>query len=533
MRLSGILAGVTLWANSLAPTVAGLAPRADTFKNPIIYSDFPDNDVFLGPDNYYYFSASNFHYSPGAPILRSKDLLNWDLIGHSIPRLTFGDGYDLPAGQRSYRGGTWASSLRYRESNGLWYWIGCTNFWISWVFTASSPEGPWTNKGNFGGDNCYYDNGILIDDDDTMYVVYGSNNVRVAQLAKDGFSQVKAQSVLNHTDIGVDGLEGNRMYKINGLYYILNDNPGGSQTWIWKSKSPWGPYESKILADKVTPPISGGNSPHQGSLIKTPKGDWYFMSFTWAYPAGRLPVLAPIRWGSDGFPILVKGDNGGWGSSYPVPIPGSTGVTKNWTRTDKFAGTSLGPSWEWNHNPDVNSFTVNNGLTLRTASVTNDIYQARNTLTHRTHGDHPVGTVKIDFSKMKDGDRAGLSAFRDQSAYIGIHLTDGKFNLAAKHGMIIDEWSGETKSLGEVKATADVPSGKTVVWLKAQLDTNPTGTGNTIFSYSWDGSKYETLGPNYKLYNGWAFFIAYRFGIFNYAETALGGSIKVESFTAA
>ncbi|KAM0247134.1 hypothetical protein ACHAP5_004213 [Fusarium lateritium] len=532
MRVSSLLCGVAFWVASLAPAIAEPLPRADTFKNPIIYSDFPDNDVFLGPDNNYYFSASNFHFSPGAPILRSKDLLNWDLIGHSIPRLTFGDGYDLPDGQRNYRGGTWASSLRYRKSNGQWYWIGCVNFWNTWVFTADKPEGPWTNRGNFGNENCYYDNGILIDDDDTMYVVYGSGDVRVSQLSKDGYSQVKTQAVLSNKDIGVEDLEGNRMYKINGLYYILNDSPSNAQTWIWKSKSPWGPYESKILVDKATPPISGGNSPHQGSLIKTPSGDWYFMSFTWAYPAGRLPVLAPIRWGSDGFPTLVKGDNGGWGSSYPT-LPGTNGVTKNWTRTDKFAGTSLAPSWEWNHNPDTNSFTVNNGLTLRTASVTKDIYQARNTLSHRTHGDHPVGTVKINFANMKDGDRAGLSAFRDQSAYIGIHRTDGKFTLATKHGMVLDEWNGETKQLGEVKATAAVPSGKTSVWLRIQMDTNPAGTGNTVFSYSWDGSKYETLGPNFKLYNGWAFFIAYRFGIFNYAETALGGSIKVESFTAA
>src|SRR5690348_1477903 len=66
------------------------------FSNPVIYSDFPDNDVFLGPDGDYYFSASNFHYSPGAPILMSKDLVNWDIIGHSLPRLNFGANYDLP-----------------------------------------------------------------------------------------------------------------------------------------------------------------------------------------------------------------------------------------------------------------------------------------------------------------------------------------------------------------------------------------------------------------------------------------------------
>ncbi|KAL2879738.1 hypothetical protein SGCOL_004780 [Colletotrichum sp. CLE4] len=106
--------------------------RDETFQNPVLYEDYPDNDISVGPDGAFYFSASNFHYSPGAPILRSLDLVNWEPVGHSIPRLNFGDAYDLPpGGPRAYRGGTWASTLRYRESNGLWYWIGCTNFWIT------------------------------------------------------------------------------------------------------------------------------------------------------------------------------------------------------------------------------------------------------------------------------------------------------------------------------------------------------------------------------------------------------------------
>uniref|UniRef100_A0A8H7K124 Beta-xylosidase C-terminal Concanavalin A-like domain-containing protein n=1 Tax=Bionectria ochroleuca TaxID=29856 RepID=A0A8H7K124_BIOOC len=510
---------------------------ANQFSNPVIYSDFPDNDVFLGPDGAYYFSASNFHYSPGAPILKSDDLVNWDVIGHSIPRLTFGDNYDLPANGsgkgNEYRGGTWASSLRYRESNGLWYWIGCTNFWVTWVFTATSPEGPWTNRGAMSWEGvCMYDNGILIDDDDTMYVVFGSNNVRVAQLNPEGTTYTQIQSVFNHTDVGAEGLEGNRMYKINGTYYVLNDQPGGT-TYIWKSESPWGPYESKILVQNISPLINGGSSPHQGSLIKTKGGEWYYMSFTWAYPAGRLPVLAPIRWGDDGFPIFVEGSNGGWGESYPLP-DGSSEPTKNWDRVDTFAGSSLHPSWEWNHNPDVNSYLVNDGLTLKTASVTDDIYFARNTLTHRTHGEFPVGTVLINYSNMLPGDRAGFAAFRDQTSYIGIHRTGNDYSLVAVHGIITDEWgSGVTQSLGEVKQTLSIPAGQTRVWLRMELDTRPDGTRDCVFLYSFDGEDFVVFGPTYTLYSGWAWFLAYRFGIFNFATEALGGSIKVESFVAA
>ncbi|POS73232.1 glycosyl hydrolase family 43 protein [Diaporthe helianthi] len=481
--------------------------RAETFQNPVLYEDYPDNDVSVGPDGAFYFSASNFHYSPGAPILRSLDLVNWEPIGHSIPRLNFGDGYDLPAGgPRAYRGGTWASSLRYRESNGLWYWIGCVNFWVTWVFTAESVEGPWANRANFGNQNCFYDNGLLIDDDDTMYVVYGSGQVNVSQLSTDGFSVVKSQNVIQASDVPTESLEGNRMYKINGTYYILNDQPG-STTYIWKSSSPWGPYEPKILVQNIDSPVPGGNPPHQGSLIKTADGNWYYMSFTWAYPAGRIPVLAPVTWGADGYPELVKGSNGGWGTSYPSPLP--TQSLYNWTRTYNFEGTALPPT------------------------VTEDIYSARNTLTHRIHGDFPKGTVEIDFSNAADGDRFGLAAFRDQTAYVGIHCDGSVYTLKAVQNITLDEWSGTTTGAGQEVASAPVPEGATKVWFRVELDARASGTRAANFFYSFDGVDFTELGPTYELYTGWAFFIAYRFGIFNYATKELGGSIKVESFTAA
>ena len=133
----------------IATAVLALSPRQDadqgTFDNPVIYGDFADNDVSVGPDGAYYFSASNMHYSPGAPVLKSHDLVNWELIGHSVPTLDFGDGYNLTDGEQAYRGGTWASTMRYRESNGLWYWIGCVNFWYTYVYTAEDPAGPWVS----------------------------------------------------------------------------------------------------------------------------------------------------------------------------------------------------------------------------------------------------------------------------------------------------------------------------------------------------------------------------------------------------
>ncbi|OAF61649.1 hypothetical protein VC83_01822 [Pseudogymnoascus destructans] len=101
--------------SSLESAVSNTAVRADTFTNPVVYEDFADNDVSKGPDGLFYFSASNMHFFPGAPILRSADLVNCEMIGHSVPTLNFGYNYNLNGGV-AYRGGTWASTMRYRRA---------------------------------------------------------------------------------------------------------------------------------------------------------------------------------------------------------------------------------------------------------------------------------------------------------------------------------------------------------------------------------------------------------------------------------
>lgn len=495
-----------------------------------MYEDFADNDVSMGPDGAYYFSASNMHYSPGAPLLKSWDLVNWELIGHSVPFLDFGDGYNLTNGQREYRGGTWASTMRYRPSNGLWYWIGCANFWYTYVYTAPNPEGPWTKAAQSEGGVCYYDCGLLIDDDDTMYVVYGATDVSIAQLTPNGLGQVRTQRVLGASDIGIDGIEGNRLYKRDGYYYVLNDHPGDT-TYIWRSRNIWGPYTSQVLVRGIESPVPNGGAPHQGSLIRTPDDDWYYMSFTWAYPAGRMPVLAPVTWGSDGFPRLTTSSSGGWGATYPMPLPERS--MASWTGTDTFSGSSLGPDWEWNHNPDPSRYSVSNGLTLRTATVTSDLYSARNTLTHRIHGEFPVGTIHLDFSGMADGDRAGLAAFRDQSAYIGISRSGNSYALSVVHGVTQDPDTWATTSTGQTVAQGPSLAGATQIWLRVSMDARASGNRQATFSYSRDGNSFVDLGPAYSLTTDWRYFMGYRFGIFNFATRALGGSVVVRSFTSA
>lgn len=412
--------------------------------------------------------------------------------------------------------------MRYRKGNKTWYWIGCIDFYNSFIYTASSAAGPWTRSASLYA-RCYYDCGLFIDDDDTMYIGHGSNNVNVTQLNAAGLAEVRTTPMASNP-AGFDGMEGNRLYKRNGTYYILNDSGSGQITWIWRSSSPFGPWTSQVLQQYSGGPVPTGGTPHQGSLVETSLGDWYFVSFTWTFPLGRIPVIAPITWGSDGWPVLGL-VGGKWNVTYPNPLPQVE--MPSWSGTDSFPGTSLGLRWEWNHNPDTNKFAINNGVTLSAATVTDDLYLARNTLTHRPQGPNPVATIVLDTTTLADGDRAGLSAFGILSAYIGVVRIGSTYSIVNRQGMELNTSDWSTISTGTDIASVPITQGK--IWLRGTAD--PLGTKNVSFQYSTDGTTFTSLGSAYTLSDDYSLFMGFRWGIFNFATKGLGGSVKVLSYT--
>ncbi|EAQ88813.1 hypothetical protein CHGG_05432 [Chaetomium globosum CBS 148.51] len=448
--------------------------RATTFNNPVLWEDYPDLDVFRVGSVFYY-SSSTFAYSPGAPVLKSYDLVNWTPVTHSVPTLNFGNQYNLTSGTPgAYVKGIWASTLRYRKSNDKFYWYGCIGFGKTYIWTSSG-----TNAGANDGEvdaskwnweshppinTCYYDSGLLIDDDDTMYVAYGNPNIEVAQLSSDGLSQVRTQRA--YTPPSGTTIEGARMYKAKGAYYILVTRPADAEYVLKSTSGPFGPYTQRTLVSRIKGPLSNAGFSHQGGMVEAPDGTWYYVAFMDAYPGGRIPVVAPLKWTSDGWPELVTDSQGNWGTSYPIPVqtsktvPGSAGL-------DEFKGGKLSHHWEWNHNPDTGKFSLgDSGLVLKTATVTDDLFGARNTLTRRIAGPKSSGTFRLDVSKMQDGDRAGAVLFRDRAGYI-----------------------------------------------------------------AWTGSKtFVKLGSGFKMSNAWNYFTGYRFGVFNFATKAVGGEVTVKSF---
>lgn len=286
-------------------------------------------------------------------------------------------------------------------------------------------------------------------------------------------------------------------------------------------------------------PVEGAGAPHQGGLVSTEDGKWYYMAFIDVYPGGRAPVLAPVEFDAEGWPSVVTDANGGWGVEYAKPVTTSKTVQGVASYVDKFEGDALNPRWEWNHNPDNDAWSLGpDGLTLQTATVCEGLYGAANTLTQRIIGPRSQATFQLDISGMVDGDQAGVAALRQLSAYIGIHKVDGvsKLVYVDEISMVVrdslTDWV--TTSNGYVKAEGPTISGGDL-WLRIKADISPPVAGssawpNATFWFSTDGDNFEQLGPVYELNNEWFFFMGYRFSVFNWAKTRLGGSILVREF---
>ncbi|KAK3296403.1 arabinoxylan hydrolase [Chaetomium fimeti] len=547
-RLNRLLPFCTL----LTGTVSGAAvdttlrPRATEFNNPVLWEDYPDLDVFRVGSVFYY-SSSTFAYSPGAPVLKSYDLVNWTPVTHSVPTLNFGDQYNLTDGTPgAYVKGIWASTLRYRESNDKFYWYGCIGFGKTYIWTSSG-TGAGTNDGEVDPskwqweshppiDSCYYDSGLFIDDDDTMYVAYGNPNIEIAQLSADGLSQVRSQTVF--TPQSGTTIEGARMYKVDGAYYILVTRPADAEYVLKSTSGPLGPYTQRTLVSRINGPLANAGFSHQGGMVDAPDGTWYYVAFMDAYPGGRIPVVAPLAWTDDGWPELVTDDQGNWGKSYPVPVETSKTVPDS-NELEEFKGSELSHHWEWNHNPDTSKWAFaegdQGGLVLQTATVTDDLFGARNTLTRRIAGPKSSGTFRLDVSKMKDGDRAGAVLFRDRAGYIGVWKEGNEARIVVVDDLRLTEGTWTTASTGRTAETGPTVSDTADVWFRIEADITPAfGTNTertTSFAYSVDGGNtFVKLGPALKMTNAWNYFTGYRFGVFNFGTKDLGGEVTVKSF---
>ena len=468
------------------------------YKNPLIAADFPDPDVIRVDDTYYMVSTTMHHF-PGATILKSKDLVNWEYCAQPLIQLSTSDRYQLLNGQNAYAAGMWACSMAYHE--GTFYILINGNDAGGWLLTTTDPEGKWQMKQL---SRSYYDPGMLFDNG-KVYVACGNTEIKVCEL-DENFNFIQEKTVFKATEM----LEGCHFYKKNGYYYIYATYGGwpSGQT-VLRSKEVFGSYEEKMLIEKY---IGGKpNTVHQGALFNTPEGKWWTIMQEDLGALGRMPNLQPVKWVND-WPVV--GNKGIPYVSYTKPVTGMSYPRIAMPTNDIFRSYPLGMQWQWNHHPDNGAWSLferPGWMRLHTSGITERLTQARNMLTQRifAFSDRPSnGTIRMDVRNLHEGDVAGICIFQDPYAMLSVQVKDGKKQIVWKQDTLhtVSNFSSSEQCL-DVQIDS-------VVYLRASVNYS---SSKTQFYYSLDNRTYQPIGGETTLSFNLSVFVGARFGLYCYA----------------
>lgn len=479
-----------------------------TYTNPVINADYSDPDVCVGASGEdYYLTASSFQCIPGLPILHSKDLVNWEIINYAIrdylePREVF----DKP----SHGNGVWAPSIRYHAGEYFIYW-GDPDYGVMMVKTKD-PAGVWERPVCVIPGKGYIDTTPLWDEDGRCYLVNGWANSRskfasvitVRELSPDGTKAI-GQPVIVFDGNGTENrtCEGPKFYKRDGWYWIMcpaGGVPTGFQL-AMRSKSPYGPYEHKVVLAQGKTSING---PHQGAWVHTKYGEDWFLHFQDKEAYGRVVHLQPVDW-SSGWPIMGK--RGEPVSIYKKPKSSSSRIV-NPVENDEFNSPVVGLQWQWHANYDekygvptaFGSFRI---YTYKLSEGWKNFWEVPNLLLQKTPADSFTATTKLRMTSKADGQFGGLIMMGLDYSALVVRRVGQQFELVQMTCKAADKGTCQTeKVIATLKPTAiDMIDYKPGIHedIFLRLSVNDS---RLQFSWSQDGSKFTPCGEVFKMKEG-------------------------------
>ena len=516
-----------------------------TFTNPLFYDEFSDPDIIRVGDDYY-LAGTTMHSVPGLVILHSKDLVNWENVSYCFDRFDFSeDKFSLKNRQEIYGQGIWAPAIRY--ANGQFYVFSNINGKGLQCYTSKDIRGPWKHHNMQGN---IYDLSVLFDDDGKIYAIHKYGEVHCTELKPDMSGPVEGTDrVIIPEGSGVG--EGHHMYKIDGMYYLIStDYSPNGRTLCSRSKSIWGPYETRVIsADEtygyhaagrtVVPKgekyrigsdgakfgiayssadATGCDNAHQGGIVQAQDGSWWALLMQDFHSIGRTVCLMPMTW-KDGWPMVgLEGNLGRAPRTWFKPnINADVKPHAPYDRNEQFDRKTLGRVWQWNHNPDDSKWSLKNGRLRLQSMPAEQLMWARNTLTQRVIGPTSLTTVELYVGGMKDGDVAGLGNINVPCSWIGI-VKEGQQLTIRCYEQLKNE-------------TVNVPlqSANDKIWLCCMGDYD----NNQIqYSYSFDGQLYNPVGRMMPLSYQLITFQGSRHGLFSYnVKGKNGGFAEFDNFT--
>ncbi len=478
-----------------------------TYTNPVLYADYSDPDVCaVGED--YYLTASSFNCIPGLPILHSKDLVNWEIIGHGLQEQEPKEVFDKP----QHGKGVWAPSIRYHNGEFYIYW-GDPDYGIFMV-KAKDPASEWEHPVCVISGKGMIDPCPLWDSDGRCYLVNGWANSRcgfnsvltVRELSSDGTKAISQPCIVfdggqeNHTT------EGPKFYKRDSFYWIMCPAGGVAMGWqlAMRSKSPYGPYEWKRVMWQGK---TGINGPHQGAWVHTAYNEDWFLHFNDKGAYGRVVYLQPVDW-SSGWPIM--GNNGEPYTTYRKPQTAKQPIpqTTNPLESDEFNGGVMGKQWQWhaNYHQFFGMPTADGTMRLYTYDLPDDyksLWQVPNLLLQKPAAQRFTATAKVRFASKEDGQYGGVVMMgRDYSALV-VRRQGDSFQLQRHTCMNADEGNSEQQqTITTLKPTNrdTIPYSPAIyidIYLRMTIK-----DGQCSYSYSTDGKRFKPAGDAFKMREG-------------------------------
>lgn len=495
--LPGYQARWIAWLQAaLAPAPVWSSDQGDgTYRNPVLQADYSDPDAIRVGDDFWMVSSS-FSHVPGLPVLHSKDLVNWTLVAHALPRLVPEEIFRTP----QHGKGVWAPAIRYHAGKYRIYYPD-PDFGI-YVVTAADPRGPWSTPAMVKAGKGLIDPCPLWDDDGKGWLIHAwarsrsgiNNRITLQRLSDDGLHVAGEASVIIDGDQipGLNTLEGPKFYRRHGWYYIFAPAGGVSTGWqsVFRSRTITGPYEHRIVMDQGKTAING---PHQGAWVDTPAGQDWFLHFQDQDAYGRVVHLQPVVWHDD-WPVIGD-DPDGEGKGRPVLVHAKPALPPRLrtapATSDEFDAPALGLQWQWQANPGDNwySLAANPGrlrLFAQPPPRPDNLYDAANLLLQKFPAREFTVTTKLQLNAKADGDRAGLMVFGYDYAWVGLKRINGTPTLVFAERKEAGKGEPEATTLGPGKTGGPV-------WLRVTVRAG----GKCRFSYSPDGAVFTAIGDEF------------------------------------
>ena len=483
-----------------------------TYTNPVINADYSDPDVCVAGEDYY-LTASSFNCIPGLPILHSKDLVNWEIVGHAVKELEPKQEFDRP----SHGDGIWAPSIRYHNGEFYIYW-GDPDYGVFMV-KAKDPAGEWSKPLCVIPGKGLIDTTPLWDDDGRCYLVNAYANSRsrfasviaIRELSADGTKPI-GNPVIIYDGNGTESrtCEGPKIYKRDGWYWVMfpaGGVPTGFQV-AMRSKNPFGPYESKVVLAQGKTKING---PHQGAWVHTKFGEDWFLHFQDKEAYGRVVHLQPVTW-KDNWPVTGIDKDGDYCgepvTTYRKPKTSGKVQVVNPAESDEFSDTRLGLQWQWhaNYNETFGMPTAFGSYRVYTHKVSDkfqNLWEVPNLLLQKTPADKFTATTKIRFTSKDQNQTGGLLMMGLDYSGLVVKRVGNDFQLLQISCKSADKGKPQTEQLiATLKPTAvdqiDYQPG-THIDIYMRMSVND---GKMHFSYSLDGKKYTKCGTEFTMREG-------------------------------